>query len=346
MRRKLLIATTNKGKFTEIKHMLDSLPFIECISLDDLETKIEAPEENGTTLHTNSFLKAEYYARESDLLTLADDTGLFIESLSGWPGEKSARIAESDDTRIEAVLKKMEGIENREASFKGVLTVYDPLNDSSYCIYAETKGHIIAEPENSLDDRFGFDPIFYVSEAGKTYAQMDTREKNGYSHRGKCVHLVKYYLQNTYGVKQAVIPVGLIIREGKVLMSLRNDPHNPDFHGKWEFPGGGVEFGETIEDNLKREIWEEVGYRVKPIQQIGEINVVSRETKTYQFQVFLVPYVCEIIDGNGEYSDSETMEIRWFDLDDVLNQQLMGDNGKLYAQFLPELKEAVQTFNL
>lgn len=346
MIRQLLIATTNTGKFTEIKHMLNSLPFIECISLTDLKIKIEPPEESQETLHGNSFLKAKYYADKSGLLTLADDTGLYIDSLNGWPGERSARIADNDGARIETVLNKMQNMDNRAASFKGVLTMYDPLNSTSFAVYAETQGTIIETASQTLEDRFGFDPIFYVQDAGKTYAQMDTREKNSYSHRGKCAHLIKYYLQNTYGVKHAVVPIGFIVEQGKILMSLRNDPHNPSFHNKWEFPGGGVEFGETIEENIKREVWEEVGYEIEPVKQLSKISVRSRETDTYQFQVFLVPYVCKIIGGNGEYSDSETIKYEWFEFDDVQNHPLIGDNNEIYLQLLPELKEVAQAFNL
>ncbi len=178
MKRQLLIATTNEGKFKEIQYGLESLPFIECISLSDIKIKIEPPEEVETSLHANAYLKAKYYAEASGLITIADDTGLFIDALDGWPGEQSARVADSDEGRIGMVLEKMKGIKNRYAEFRLALAIYDPKNNSSYLCEAKKAGIILDAPVvNHVVSNFGYTRIFYVEEAKKTFAEMDTKRK-------------------------------------------------------------------------------------------------------------------------------------------------------------------------
>lgn len=348
MKRKLLIATTNKGKFREIQYGLESLPFIECIGLSDIKKEIDAPEESENTLHANAFLKANYYANATGMLTLADDTGLFIEGLNGWPGIESARIADTDEERIDTILKKMQGLTSRTAEFRIALAIYDPKNQTSFLCSAKKEGVILDAPiaqENALAN-FGYTRLFYVSEAGKTFAEMDIKEKNTYSHRGKCIQEVRYYLQNALGAKHIVVPVACIIQDGKILMSLRNDPHNPAFHKKWEFPGGCVEFKESIEENLVREVKEEVGYDVEPIQRLSYIHVRARESETYQYQVYLLPYVCKIIGGKKEHTNSETLDSRWFDLKEVLEYDLLADNRQIFATISEELELVIKAHNL
>ena len=105
-KKKLLVATTNIGKFKEIKSFLGDLPF-QILSLNDLKKCPPAPLENKTTIFNNAILKAVYYAKRTGLISLADDSGLFIDALGGWPGVKSARIAKTDNARRRLVLKKM-----------------------------------------------------------------------------------------------------------------------------------------------------------------------------------------------------------------------------------------------
>ena len=187
MKRTLLIATTNKGKLREIQYGLESLPFIECIGLSDpVESDVAAPDETESTLHANAYLKAVYYANRTGMLTLADDTGLFIGQLNGWPGIESARIADTDEERIDKILKKMKGLTSRAAEFRIALAIYDPKNQTSFTCSATKEGLILDAPieqEHTLQN-FGYTRLFYVPEAGKTFAEMDIKEKNTYSHRG------------------------------------------------------------------------------------------------------------------------------------------------------------------
>lgn len=346
MKRELLIATTNAGKVKEIMAFLEHAPFT-ILTLSDLPAPIPAPVEDTGTIMGNAILKAEYYAQKSGHLTLADDGGLFIDSLDGWPGVDTALIADTVEARIALVLEKMSEVPTTErtASFKAALALYDPENQSVFTAFGATEGSILTEPVQATEG-FGYDPIFLVSALHKTYAEMTATEKNSVSHRGKALSRIKYHLQNTYVPKHIVVPCGLIIKDGKILMNRRNDPHRPEFHNVWEFPGGKVEFGEQMHDNMKREIREEVGYEVEIVHMLQHIRVESQETRTYAYQVFLVPYVCRITGGTLNPSDEEVMGTDWFDLDDVLVQPLLGDNASMYTTFLSELKEVVAKHQL
>lgn len=344
--RELLIATTNPGKAKEILAFLEHAPFT-IITLADLPQTVTAPVEDSGSVLGNAILKARYYAEKTGHLTLADDTGLFIEALGGWPGVDAALVADTSEAKIAAVLERMKDVPSTEraAKFQAVIALCDPENNSLFTATGETEGSILTEPVVS-EHGFGYDPIFLVSTVHKTYAELTATEKNALSHRGKALSRIKYHLQNTYVPKHIVVPCGLIINDGKILMNRRNDPHRPEFHGTWEFPGGKVEFGEQMHDNMKREIREEVGYEVEIVHMLQDIRVESQATRTYAYQVFLVPYVCRITGGALKPSDQEVIESAWFNVDDVLNQPLLGDNDQMYRAFLPELKEVVAKHKL
>ncbi|HYE60069.1 MAG TPA: RdgB/HAM1 family non-canonical purine NTP pyrophosphatase [Candidatus Kapabacteria bacterium] len=347
MKRQLLIATTNEGKYAEVYHFLETLEF-DLVSLSDIKISINPPEESGETLEKNALLKAKYYGEKTGLLTIADDTGLFIDALLGWPGVHSARVADTDEARRHTVLKKMKDIplNERGAYFQSVMCLYDPTEKTSFMSTGKTGG-IIAEKEGSNQiNVFGYSTIFFLPEVGKTYGELTLAEKNSVGHRGRALLRMKYHLQNTYSAKNIVVPCALVIKDSQILMQLRNDPHRPDYHNKWEFPGGGVNFGEQLYDNIKRETMEEVGYQVEVVRLLQHIAVESQTYPTFRYQVYLIPYVCKITGGDGVYRDEEVLGVRWFDLDEVLDYPLIGENAKMYQTFLPELKETVKTFKL
>lgn len=338
--RKLLIATTNPGKVKEIKEFVETLPF-EIVSLNDIVPAVKAPEETAGTVEGNAILKAKYYAEKTGLLSLADDGGLFISAVDGWPGAEAAHLGKINEERQQAILDKLEGIakEKRDAVFTAAMALFDPLDQKLFVGYGETKGEILEDRRGQ--EGFCFDPLFYVPELQKTYAEMTVTEKNGISHRGKAMLKVKYHLQNTYSGKHLVVPFALILNDGKVLMQKRNDPHRPKYHGKWEFPGGSVEFGEDLHGNVTREVEEETGLKVEVVKMINYIGVEFREYPSWKYQIYLIPFVCRVIGGDINIRDEEVMEIRWFDIDDVLNQDLIGDNKLTYIQLLDELKQTV-----
>lgn len=344
--RKILIATSNPGKVSEIRSFLATLPFT-LVTLKDLGKEIPPPDEGDVSLEQNAMIKAIYYAKETGLMTLSDDSGLFVDALDSWPGVISATTAPTAEERCDLILKKMKDVPERKrnATLKCVMCLFDPVEGTMYFSSGLVEGSI--EHERSQDvNGFGYDPIFFIKEFGKTYAELTTTEKNASSHRGKALLRMKYHIQGTYGAKNIVVPCALIIKDGKILMQKRNDPHRPEYHQKWEFPGGGVEFGEQMRENVIREVKEEVGYDVEVIQLLQHIAVEAQEYPTFKYQVYLVPYVCRVVGGGGNFHDEEVLEVKWFDLNDTLNYPLIGENAKMYKEFLPELKEVIQKNNL
>ena len=245
------------------------------------------------------------------------------------------------------VLKKLKGKiwKDRAACFRAVHAVYNPHTKDLHLTYGETTGHILENPIDS-DNGFGYDPIFYADEKKKTYVEMDVVEKNSCSHRGKALAQMKDFLQKQYGSRHIVVPIAIIVRNGKVLISKRNDPRNKQFHGIWEFSGGSMEYGETIEENLSREILEEIGYRVKVVEKINYIQVMPFKSAGFPCQVFLLPYVCKIVGGNCKFNSAEVMAIRWIDPNKYNNIKFVAKNKKLLRDISKDLEKIVKKYKL
>ena len=128
---RLLIATGNMGKAKEMKQFLADLPF-DILTVHDLDVLPDEPEETGSTLEENAMLKARYYAEQSGMLALADDSGFFIKALDEWPGIKAARIADTEDSRCELVIEKLKGMNDRSAQYRTAMAFYDPKQQSMY----------------------------------------------------------------------------------------------------------------------------------------------------------------------------------------------------------------------
>jgi len=344
MSQKLLVATTNENKLREISSFLADA-HVELVSLGDLGTNIPSPEETGDSIEANALLKARYYAEHSGLMTLADDSGLFIDALDGWPGVGSARIGKTSEERRAEVLQKLTDVPNekRTASFRIAMVLFDPQRNAAFTAFAEDPGTILEEEVEDAVHDFCYDPIFHSTSQDKAFAHMSVAEKNAISHRGKALSRIQYHLQDTYEAKQVIAPLACILNEkGQLFMNLRNDPHNPEFHKKWEFPGGGVDFGESVLDNLKRETLEETGYEIEPLSSLDYITSSTRVKPTYRFQVFLIPYVCRIVKKVSDPNKEEAIESKWFDFDDVKNHELIGDNAAIFNDIRPKLESALQ----
>ncbi len=344
-KRKLLLATQNPAKITEIMKYLDTLPF-EILTLKDLNEQILAPQEPFDELEHNALAKAKYYASKTGMLSLSDDSGLFIDALDGWPGVQSSRVGNTDDERREGVMNKMKGIKERSASFRVCIALFDPENNVAHTITRREDGVITEESQGEYRPGFPYDQIFWIPEMNKTYAQLTIGEKNKLSHRAKAMNEMQYILKKNYDPRHIVVPCGFLIQNGKLYMQKRNEPHRPAYHDKWEFPGGGVELGESLEETVVREVKEEAGYDVEIICMLQKIRVEAQEYATFSYQVYLVPFVCKIVGGEGTSSDHEVLEARWFDLDDVLNHELLGTNDVFYKSVVDELKMVVQKNNL
>jgi XTP/dITP diphosphohydrolase len=185
---RLLIATSNPGKFREIKEGLAPLGWT-LFSLLDYPFKM--PPEEGSTFEDNAVLKAAFAAKHSGLPTLADDSGLEVAALGGEPGVYSARYGDkkTDTERNVYLLERLKGVTpgQRQAKFVSVLVMAYP--DGYMELYrGETEGEILEAPRG--DWGFGYDPLFYLPEAGKTFAEMTMQEKAIYSHRGKALRML------------------------------------------------------------------------------------------------------------------------------------------------------------
>ena len=181
-REELLIATHSRSKLRELASLLDGVPY-RCVSLDEAGILDEAPE-TGSTLEENAVIKAAGYARLSGMLTLADDTGLEVDALGGEPGVRSARYAPgSSQDRIDVLLRNLEGVKcaDMSARFRCVIAITAP--GGSPDLHAGVcEGRIVREQRG--EGGFGYDPIFFVPELGRTMAELTTEEKNRVSHRG------------------------------------------------------------------------------------------------------------------------------------------------------------------
>ncbi len=191
---KLLLATNNPGKVREYKSLLRGIPYqIVTPAEQGITTEIE---EAGVSFEENARLKATALSKESGLLSLADDSGLEVDALGGEPGHLSARYAgegASDADRINYLLDKLKGVPEKErtARFRCVIAIAAPDGTVETCS-GECRGVIATEPRGSHG--FGYDPIFYVPELGKTMAELTPEEKNRISHRAKAAEKARALL--------------------------------------------------------------------------------------------------------------------------------------------------------
>ena len=205
MNRKILVASTNKGKLAELRMMLDL--DVEWVCLDDLGG-FEEVVEDGSTFSANARKKALSYAAASGLWTLADDSGLVIDALDGAPGVHSARFSGEkaegadrgliDHLNIAKVLELMKDVEEvkRSAHFACSLCL---AGDGK--VLLETEGYckgIIGFDEIG-ENGFGYDPIFIIPSLGKTAAELTSSEKNAISHRGNAIRKLKPLLAGLVG---------------------------------------------------------------------------------------------------------------------------------------------------
>ena len=195
LRYKLLLATNNEAKVREYRNLLQKLPF-ELVTLAELGMTTIV-NEVGESLEENARLKATVLVAKSQLLALADDSGLEVDALGGEPGRLSARYAgekASDRDRISYLLAKLEGVpwQRRFARFRCVIAIATPDGKVELCS-GECRGVITFEPRG--EQGFGYDPIFYLPELGKTMAELPLEIKNQVSHRGQAARKVPQVLK-------------------------------------------------------------------------------------------------------------------------------------------------------
>jgi len=195
---KLLLATSNPGKIREYRSLLDGLGY-EITTLAE-EGIAEVVTESGNNYEQNARLKAITYAKLSQLTALADDSGLEVDALNGEPGVKSARFAgeaATDADRVSSLLTKLNGVpwKRRTACFKCVIVIATPEGQSRVC-YGECRGMIAFEAKGK--NGFGYDPIFFLPEIGKTLAELPSETKNQISHRARASQKARQVLQQLH----------------------------------------------------------------------------------------------------------------------------------------------------
>jgi len=185
---KLLLATTNKGKLREIQPLLSELN-VDLVTPDGIGLNLEV-EESGASYSENAAIKAKAFAKASNLISLADDSGLEVEALNGQPGIHSARFSPkpgaTDADRRVYLLEKLQAFPRPwKALFRCIVCIATPPG-VTYFTEGVCRGEII--PEERGDQGFGYDPIFLLPNLDKTMAELKLEEKNRISHRARAVN--------------------------------------------------------------------------------------------------------------------------------------------------------------
>ena len=338
---KILIATTNKGKFQEFITELADLPFqfinLYNIHLDNLECN-----EPYATTWENALYKAKFFAEKSKYLTIAEDSGIFVNYLDGYPGVATKRSAATPEKRVKIIIKKLAGIptSQRGAFFETSGCLYDPLLQQSNIVTRRAYGRITQRIKPGARSGMEHDAIFYFPPKKKLFIDMSVTEKNLVSHRRQAIQAIKKIIQRQYGLQQFIVPLAFVIKNRRILLLQRRDPR-PDFNNKWEFPGGGVENAEGIEECLKRETKEETGLSIKIIERLPKIYTAVQPKNKGNYQVFLINFVCAVISGEFQTRDAETAAHGWFTLQQVKRLSLLPLNKKIIQDYQIILKKYI-----
>ena len=195
MMTELVLASGNKGKLAEFQRLLDGMD-IQVKSMKDFP-EIGEIVEDGATFAENALIKARAVCKAAGKPAMADDSGLMVDALDGAPGIFSARFAgeqRSDADNNAKVLQLLEHVadENRTARFFCAIAIVLP-DGREYTVEGTCEGTILRELQG--EGGFGYDPLFYVADLGKTFAQLTMEEKNSISHRGnanrKAVEIIR-----------------------------------------------------------------------------------------------------------------------------------------------------------
>ena len=192
----LLLATSNPHKLEEFRTIFSDLP-LRLLSLTDVQLNVDV-EETGNTFAENAELKGRAYAQMSHMFTLADDSGLEIDALGGVPGVHSARYLgreTSYEERFRVILEQLKGLplEQRSARFRCVIALAET-SGKIHVVEGIVEGVIAESPRGT--NGFGYDPIFFLPELGKTFAELEPEDKNRISHRARAAQSARKLLEN------------------------------------------------------------------------------------------------------------------------------------------------------
>lgn len=191
----IILASNNKDKVKEVKEILKGY---DIISMKEAGIDVDI-EENGTTFEENALIKARAIMKLAGQITMADDSGLEIDYLNKAPGVYSARFMGHDtsyDIKNKALIQKLEGVKGSDRSGRFVCAIAVCFPDGREIVKRGTMEGLIAE-EIKGDNGFGYDPIVYLPEYGRTSGELAPEEKNKISHRGKALALIKEELDKS-----------------------------------------------------------------------------------------------------------------------------------------------------
>ena len=191
----IILASNNKDKVKEVKEILKGY---DIISMKEAGIDVDI-EENGTTFEENALIKARAIMKLTGQITMADDSGLEIDYLNKAPGMYSARFMGHDtsyDIKNKALIQKLEGVKGSDRSGRFVCAIAVCFPDGREIVKRGTMEGLIAE-EIKGDNGFGYDPIVYLPEYGRTSGELAPEEKNKISHRGKALALIKEELDKS-----------------------------------------------------------------------------------------------------------------------------------------------------
>ena len=193
---KILIGTNNKGKLKEIRNLLPK----NIKTLSTLSYKLKSPIENGKNFKENSLIKSKYFSRKTNLICLADDSGLEIDILNKKPGIYSARWGGKNSDFNKAIKKVYNELDKKDTNWKikkikarfvcALSICY--LNKKIACVEGKIEGHISSKPKGK--NGFGYDPIFIPMKKSKTFGQMKPSEKYKMDHRFKAFKKIRKFL--------------------------------------------------------------------------------------------------------------------------------------------------------
>lgn len=186
---KIILASSNKGKLKEIRSILADYEVIPC-SEAGFNAAIE---ENGKTFYENALIKAKTVSEALGLPALADDSGICVDALGGAPGIRSARYSAegTDRSNCRLLLKNLENVTDRKARFVCCMVFYKP-GGKIISATGETYGKVLCAPEG--ENGFGYDPVFFSSDLGKSLGVASEEEKNSISHRRRALEKLKELL--------------------------------------------------------------------------------------------------------------------------------------------------------
>ncbi len=194
----IVFSTRNKGKIKEFRYLFKNID-IQVLSLDDIQFNREIPED-GKTYAENALKKAGEVSKFSGKIAMADDSGIEIRAYNNGPGVKSSRFLGklSYEQRNKMISADVEGLTEiqRAVKYKCVIAICTPEGKSFIC-EGECEGSITGTPKG--ENGFGYDPIFYLPEYGKTFAELPAEIKNKISHRAKAFKKAKDVLMKLLG---------------------------------------------------------------------------------------------------------------------------------------------------